>query len=161
MHASYHYFTDSGSSLSLRYLSQRIMSNKRCARYFGEFVRDYNICGDGEGNLGTCNVSYHSYEVASSLVTETLHSLMSVLFWQAYWNLKLLAERLVKPITPREGKKVVCLLVTTITQKRVEIQPRAFEPDSLSWKARQLLKFRPLALFLRVVVMKPEGMILH
>ena len=50
--------------------------------------------------------------------------------------------------------------MNTVTQEGVEIQTRALKPDRLSQKARPLLKFSPLAQFLRVVIMKPLGVIL-
>ena len=49
----------------------------------------------------------------------------------------------------------VCLLVIAMTQERVEIQPHALTPISLSYKAKLLLNFGSLAQYLRVVVMDP------
>ena len=49
----------------------------------------------------------------------------------------------------------VCLSVYRYSRTRCEIQACALIPNILSWKARLLLTFRPLAQCLRLVVMKP------
>ena len=56
------------------------------------------------------------------------------------------------------GKKrclSVCLLVVTITLERGEIQTRALRLNSLSCRARLLLKFSSLAQFIKAVVIEP------
>ena len=67
-----------------------------------------------------------------------------------------------QPSRSAEEKHMVCLSVSgclsvyTITKERVENTTCALKFDSLSQKSRLLLKFRPLAQFVRIVVMEPS-----
>lgn len=44
------------TSYRLKYIEQPIMDNLRCVRFFPDYVTGTNICGDGEGDIGICDV---------------------------------------------------------------------------------------------------------
>lgn len=50
-------FSDNSGSLSsyLRIGETTVMTNSDCARYFGSYITDKHMCGDGSRGVGSCN----------------------------------------------------------------------------------------------------------